>query len=212
MSDESRRERSRRAKQARIAAAAAELFRLQGYAAATTEQIAELADVAKGTVFRYAPTKLHLLVMVYEADLEAAVAQAFAAPAGPAVVEALLAVFGHFFTVYERDAGLARLFVQAQLFPPDPPPPAAALETLFGRLVGQIGAWQAAGLVRAAVDPALAAQTTFALYLVVAVGWLSGRLSAAERDAQLRASFELHWGGLLGPDAPAASQLQGDSL
>lgn len=63
-----RRERNKEAKQARIFAAAAELFAEHGYAAVTTQQIAERADVANGTLFRYASSKAELLLMVCNDD------------------------------------------------------------------------------------------------------------------------------------------------
>ena len=71
-----RRERARQTKRRRIARAAAELFRQHGFDATTTEQIAERADVAKGTLFLYAKTKARLLLLVYEAEIEDAVAAA----------------------------------------------------------------------------------------------------------------------------------------
>lgn len=63
-----RRERNKQLKQARIFTAAAELFAEHGYAAVTTQQIAQRADVATGTLFRYASTKAELLLMVFNDD------------------------------------------------------------------------------------------------------------------------------------------------
>lgn len=63
-----RRERNKEAKQARIFAAAAGLFAEHGYATVTTQQIAERADVANGTLFRYASNKAELLLMVCNDD------------------------------------------------------------------------------------------------------------------------------------------------
>lgn len=60
-----RRERNKEQKQQRIFDAAAELFAAHGYAAVTTQQIAERADVATGTLFRYATSKAELLLMVH---------------------------------------------------------------------------------------------------------------------------------------------------
>lgn len=60
-----RRERNKEQKQQRIFDAAAELFAAHGYAAVTTQQIAERADVATGTLFRYAASKAELLLMVH---------------------------------------------------------------------------------------------------------------------------------------------------
>ena len=59
-----RRERNKAEKRRRIAEAAAALFAAQGYARTTTQQIAAAADVADGTIFRYASTKPELLLMV----------------------------------------------------------------------------------------------------------------------------------------------------
>jgi TetR/AcrR family transcriptional regulator, cholesterol catabolism regulator len=57
----SRRERRKLEVYRRIHRAAVTLFRRQGYEATTVEQIADRADVAKGTVFNYFPSKEALL-------------------------------------------------------------------------------------------------------------------------------------------------------
>ena len=56
-------------KNRRILRAAADLFDRYGYAAVTTQQIADRADVAAGTVFRYAQTKAELLIAVFNTVL-----------------------------------------------------------------------------------------------------------------------------------------------
>lgn len=56
-----RRERKKRESRRRIYDAAFQLFVEQGYDATTVEQIAERADVAKGTVFNYFPRKTSFL-------------------------------------------------------------------------------------------------------------------------------------------------------
>ncbi|MEB0201231.1 helix-turn-helix domain-containing protein [Cryobacterium sp. 10I1] len=60
-----RRERNKRDKQGRILAAAEDLFAERGYALVTTQDIADRADVAAGTLFRYASSKPELLLMVF---------------------------------------------------------------------------------------------------------------------------------------------------
>lgn len=195
----SRRQQAQHDKQQRITAAAVALFHAQGFDATTVEQVAERADVAKGTVFLYAPSKPHLLLLVYENDLAEAVVNAFAdiAPDAP-VVDTLANIFGHFFQLYERDVALAQRFVREQLFlRPTGRQTTDALAELLARLAALIQDWQAAGRVAADLDARLAAQTTFALYFVVLLGWLSRRTALAERDAALRASLALHWRGLM---------------
>jgi len=66
-----RRERGKLEKRRRIREATREVFRKKGYEAATTREIAELADVAIGTLFAYANDKRELLMMVINDDREA---------------------------------------------------------------------------------------------------------------------------------------------
>ncbi|WP_330182944.1 TetR/AcrR family transcriptional regulator [Nocardia sp. NBC_01503] len=67
-----RRARGMQDKQSRIFDAAAELFAEHGFARVTTQQISDRADIAAGTLFRYASSKGELLLMVYNADFRTA--------------------------------------------------------------------------------------------------------------------------------------------
>lgn len=69
-----RRERHKLEVYRRIHRAAVSLFRKQGYEATTVEQIAERADVAKGTVFNYFPSK-EALLHALSADIHAKLLQ-----------------------------------------------------------------------------------------------------------------------------------------
>jgi TetR/AcrR family transcriptional regulator, cholesterol catabolism regulator len=66
-----RRERRKQEVLARIRAAALELFCEKGYDATTVEEIAERADVAKGTFFNYFPRKDSVLLALAEDGFEA---------------------------------------------------------------------------------------------------------------------------------------------
>lgn len=57
MTDQSRRERKKDETRIRIVTIAMGLFERQGFAGTTMEQIAEAADVAKGTLYNYFPVK-----------------------------------------------------------------------------------------------------------------------------------------------------------
>ncbi len=61
-----------RDKQVRIFDAASRLFAESGFHAVTTQQISDRADIAAGTLFRYASSKGQLLLMVYNEDFRAA--------------------------------------------------------------------------------------------------------------------------------------------
>lgn len=196
---QSRRERAYEQKRRRIAAAAGALFQQNGFEATTTDQIAAHADVAKGTLFLYAPTKARLLVLVFETELDTAVAEAFAEvdPNG-APVETLLRIFGRLLDVYERDLDLSRRFVQEALFiGAHDPPYSAALETFYARLGELIAGWQASGKLLPDAPPPIIAATTFAIYFATLLGRLRGAFpDAASRDAMLAAGLSLHFRGL----------------
>jgi TetR/AcrR family transcriptional regulator, cholesterol catabolism regulator len=201
MKQPGRRAQAHAEKRRRITSAAAELFRAQGFDETTTEQIAARADVAKGTLFLYAPSKVGLLLLVYEDRLEEIVTEVIGAvPQGAPVVDALCGIFTPFFALYEQDLDLARRFVREQILLTSETQPNHALAALMGALAHQIAVWQSQGRVAADIDARLAAQTSFALYFAVLAAWLGGRIPPEQRDAHLRASLALHWRGLTGTD------------
>ncbi len=64
-----RRDRNMREKRRRIFDAATALFDERGYHAVTTQEVSERADIAVGTLFRYAATKNELLLLIYNEKL-----------------------------------------------------------------------------------------------------------------------------------------------
>lgn len=68
-----RRELNKADKKRRIQAAARELFSRDGYSSVTTQEVADLAEVGTGTLFRYARSKGELLCMVANEDFLAMV-------------------------------------------------------------------------------------------------------------------------------------------
>ena len=114
-----RRLRNMQDKRERIFAAAAQLFADHGFEAVTTQQISDLADIAAGTLFRYAPSKGDLLLMVYNQQFRTAVdagktAAAFCDDPGDAVF-AMTAPIVH---AAARDPGNAVLYQRELLFGP----------------------------------------------------------------------------------------------
>ncbi|WP_260868606.1 TetR/AcrR family transcriptional regulator [Gordonia sihwensis] len=88
-----RRDRNMRQKRDRIFRAATELFAEKGYDAVTTREISERADVAAGTLFRYASSKVELLLMVYNEQFRRSLETGVERSAeSDDVVDALLAV------------------------------------------------------------------------------------------------------------------------
>lgn len=76
-----RRERNKQEKLERITAAARELFVLYGVDDVTTQQIADRADVATGTLFLYAKTKSELLLLVQNSAYQTALVEGKSAAA-----------------------------------------------------------------------------------------------------------------------------------
>ncbi|PPL19569.1 TetR/AcrR family transcriptional regulator [Microterricola pindariensis] len=112
-----RRERNKSDKQQRIFDAADALFAEHGYAAVTTQQIAERADVAAGTVFRYALSKSELLLMVHNQRYRRALeyAELHLPPAGQVAerLAALLTPIVHFGRLNDENTAA---YGQAMLF------------------------------------------------------------------------------------------------
>src|ERR1051325_9404455 len=71
----SRRERKKEETRERIFKAACKLFRHKGFEATTIDEIAEKADVAKGTFFNYFPRKEAVLGFLSEMWIEEAEAK-----------------------------------------------------------------------------------------------------------------------------------------
>jgi len=90
-----RREQAKQDKQERIMTAARELFAEQGVSGVTTQQIADRADVAIGTLYLYASTKAELLIMVQNEKFAAAIDDGLAAAdaaVGQGALEGVLAL------------------------------------------------------------------------------------------------------------------------
>jgi AcrR family transcriptional regulator len=85
------RERKKRRTRLAILDTAIHLFYVQGYAATTITQIAEQADVAPSTVFKYFPTKVEMVFSMLDAISASARARLLHRPAGESAAEALIA-------------------------------------------------------------------------------------------------------------------------
>lgn len=183
-----RRERKKREKLERIRAAAAELFALKGFDGTTTREIAELADVATGTVFLYAADKRDLLFLVYRDRIEAALEEAFGVlPAGMPLLAQLLLVFGRLFDLYAGDPTLALHFVKEQLR-------GGGLhhegtvelrQRFFEQVSGLVRDAQDRGEVAREIDPGVIARASFSLYYGALTTWLGGWATAESAMGEL---------------------------
>jgi AcrR family transcriptional regulator len=107
-----RRERGKMEKRRRIREATREVFRRKGYEAATTREIADLADVAIGTLFAYASDKRELLMIVINDDREALPEVEPRHDETRDVLTVLMSFFEPRYRYWAREPELSRLAVQ----------------------------------------------------------------------------------------------------
>jgi len=164
----SRRERKKRETRQRLMEAALRLFREQGYDDTTVGQIAEAADVAKGTFFNYFETKEAILPALVEwrlQELEDALSPERGAPASPVarIKQALCLVAEDPLS----DPVVVRRLFAAKRYHLDLRP-VHVLTHLFSEQVRQA---QAAGEIRADLDPIYLGGVIRALFFQQLMMW-----------------------------------------
>jgi AcrR family transcriptional regulator len=113
-----RRARNMREKHERILRAAAELFAERGFEGVTTQEISERADVAAGTLFRYAASKSELFLMVHNEELRAAIEVGAIAAAGQTDPEKAVLALVEPVLARARDNRAAAVYQRELLFGP----------------------------------------------------------------------------------------------
>jgi AcrR family transcriptional regulator len=107
---------SQRERQRRILDAAVMLARQGGYDAVQMREVADLADVALGTLYRYFPSKVHLLSAAMVRQLEALRDQMLREePEGEDAEARVLAVIYRLIAARERDRLLSDALVRAMV-------------------------------------------------------------------------------------------------
>ena len=188
-----RRERNAREKYTRIFDAAAALFAERGFDGATTQEIAERADVGAGTLVRYAATKGELFLMVYNEQLRTAIDEGTRkAQAEPDVTAAVAALVGTVLgsahdvqnaAVYQREL----LFgAPAEKYRSEGLALVARLEGLVAaRLLGAVDAGDHPSPARA-LAAARAARSVFAVLNLLLAQPLTGAHPGADTAEELR--------------------------
>lgn len=207
-----RRERNKQQKRERIKAAARKLFSTKGFAATTTQEIAQAADIGTGTLFLYVQSKEEVLVLVFRDDMDRVCAEAFAAlPRKASLLEQLTAVYGAMVRFHGRNPGLARVFVKEVMFVGKGLRRSIAefVTGLEGRWAALIEVAKQRGEIAADVPAGILAENCFAAYLLLLQKWLGlgGPLATAEHIARLRQCFELQLRGLAPPKSSRRSRV-----
>lgn len=195
-----RREQNKLEKRGRIVAAARALFRHKGFDATTSQEIADAASVAAGTVFTYAKTKDDLLIMVFHDEMMELVERAFIAAGGAeGVIDQAVAFFETFVSYHERDLPLAHALMRQLGYVGSQDQRGLVSElmrSLLGRLALLVQAAKNDGTVDATSALIPSARSMFAIYYFHLGGLLSGYLDRAQFDRALRTDLGLLLRGL----------------
>jgi AcrR family transcriptional regulator len=136
------RERGKRERLRRIKEAALSAFKTQGYDAASTREIARMADVSIGTLFVYAQDKRDLLFLVLNEDLDEIYEHAVAdVPRDGSVVDRLVALLRPVYAYFAAEPELARASLR-EMGHFDPRNPAAGKQAQ--RYYDRLDRWRAA--------------------------------------------------------------------
>ena len=167
----SRRERKKQQNRQRLLDCAIHLFQTQGFDATTVDDIAEAADVSRGTFFNYFPTKEHLLDDIgYAAlhDLERRVdAEMADEPSAVAKIRTLMRGLALDSTASLQ---LTRHILLNAMRNPSPTSATVRLRAILEKLVREA---QASGEIRADVNPAHVTSAITGVYLEAFFRWLS---------------------------------------
>jgi len=207
-----RRERNKRDKQGRILAAAEDLFAKRGYAFVTTQDIADRADVAAGTLFRYATSKPELLLMVFNAEWRRALNgtrhDATASVAWLAPTDAIMALLLPLLTSAARNPENTAYY-QREILCGDPTGTyrvealelVDGLEASIATLLSGYGTETPgeAERLRPGVDPVLAARSIFSLLHLALIRCGLGREPMEILPDSLRAEIDLVLHGIVEP-------------
>ena len=193
------RERGKRDRVQRLHHAAAAVIRSRGYNAATTREIAQLADVSVGTLFVYAKDKRDLLFLVINDDLDEVLARALAASGQPGPpLDRLADLLGPIYAYFAREPELARPVLR-EVVHYDVVTPGVGEQAM--RYLRRMQTWQEAiaaalesardaGLLRLDVPATLLARILFDIHLVEVRRWMAAdQPDPADVQATLRQMF-----------------------
>ncbi len=192
----SRRERKKEETRDRIFKAACKLFRDKGFEATTIDDIAEKADVAKGTFFNYFPRKEAVLGYLSEMWIEEAEERAstILTSTGPALA-GIRDMFIDFAGFYEEDPQLAQHLVaeSARRFHDDCDEICKRWDDLGVRVMRHL---QASGEVRRDVSPDRAHEILGAVYHDTLLRWAAAEKKPFALKDELRIRLNIAIEGL----------------
>jgi AcrR family transcriptional regulator len=191
----SRRERKKEETKERIFKVALKLFKHNGFNDTTIDEIAEKADVAKGTFFNYFPRKEAVLSYLPELWIEEAEdkAQAIMESAGPAG-QKVRDLFTEFATFYEEEPELAKwVAMEWSRCQTQDDAVCRRWDDLGVRMIEHL---QSTGEIRRDVDAARIADVFGSVHQGTVMRWLSAQDAPFPLRDELRARMDLIVEGL----------------
>jgi AcrR family transcriptional regulator len=160
-----------------------------GYDAVQMRAVAEHADVALGTLYRYFPSKVHLLVSALARELAAAErATRDQPPAGETAAERVRTLLRRTTVPMQQDPGLTEALTRAFMFAD-----ASARDEIRG--VSRTLVTMLTRAIRPGEEPTAddlaAAAVIRDVWLAALVGWVTGRTTAADVTRSLDAAVRL---------------------
>lgn len=175
------RERSKRARRARILAAARTVFSEHGYETATTREIAERADVGRGTVFLYARDKRDLLLMIVNDDLDRLTEHPHVFDHTPPLEDQVVAFFAPRYAFWGREPQLSRAALREIGTSYAPGQPGVELARGIGRrsrvverLADALSGWMTVTGTQGVDDAETLAWAFYDIYITEVRLWLNG--------------------------------------
>jgi AcrR family transcriptional regulator len=189
-----RRERNKRDKHQRIVESARTLFKKQGYASTTSQQIARGAQIAAGTLFLYVRSKEDLLVLVFTNEMRELIEDAYRdIEADAPLLDQTNALFKRFVNYHARDVAIARELIRELTFLSNrdrTADVAAIVQAILDKLVAFIERAVVRRELDARTDPELLANCLFSVYYQQLQTWLSGYVPRRQFERSLSAMLD----------------------
>ncbi len=184
-----RQQEGQRQRRARILDATVSLATEGGYDAVQMREVAERSQVALGTLYRYFPSKVHLLVSALARELEAAEESSrHEPPGGETAAERVAALLAGTTARMQREPLLTEALTRAFMFAD-----ASAREEI--RAVSRLLVGMLVRAIRPDGEPTTddlaAAAVIRDVWLAALVGWVTGRTTAADVTRSLETAVRL---------------------
>lgn len=176
-----------------------ELFQRQGFDETSVDQIAEQANVSRGTLFNYFPSKEALLIAVAREEvqslrrmLETGLAHV---PSAVARARRVMEILVNDTVPYLQIT--RQVLLQALLYPTSLPSPVREMEQILTQLAAEA---QQLGEIRADLQPEEVARAVVGIYLAAFFAWIAeGRGGEDALGVQVEAMANMLFEGIAGP-------------